>query len=114
MKFDITRLRLWPPSAAAWVLLILFLLPTSESVCASALEITVSPSGFHTSFNLTFCQDAESLRIWFPHQSYRESLAVIGAIERYSPPYPDANPFRIWLIHQSFRLPSVSFNPRGR
>ena len=114
MKFDVTRLRMRPSAIAAWVLLSLFMSARSESACASASEISGATSGFSAAFNLISHQDLEPFRVWFSDQSFRESPAFIGVMERSIPSYPDSKPLRIWFVHQSIRVACVSINPRGR
>ena len=114
MKFDVTRPRMWPASMAAWILLTLLLSANSGSACVQASEISGATSGFSAAFNLTSRQDPEPFRVWLSDQSFRESPAFIGVMERCIPPYPDSKPLRIWFVHQSIRVACVSINPRGR
>jgi len=99
MKFDVTRPRMWPASMAAWILLTLLLSANSGSACVQASEISGATSGFSAAFNLTSRQDPEPFRVWLSDQSFRESPAFIGVMERCIPPYPDSKPLRIWFVH---------------
>jgi hypothetical protein len=114
MKFRITRLRMWLASMAAWIVLSLFLSPISGLASAQPSEIPGAQLGFSAALHLASAQVAEPPRVWFSDQSFRESPAFIGVIERYIPLYPDPKPLRIWFVDQSLRVPSVSISPRGR